>query len=184
VGASGCGKSTLARVLTRFHDLDEGRATLNGHDLREFAQVDVRREIVLSSDDAHLFATTIRENVRIGKPSATDDDLARALARAGAWEWVSSLAHGLDTFVGEDGELVSGGQRQRIALARVLLSDAPIVILDEPTAHLDAASAAAFVDDVIHAMPERGLLLITHAIEQLDRFDEVLVLESGRLRRA
>jgi ABC-type multidrug transport system fused ATPase/permease subunit len=184
VGRSGSGKTTIARTLVRFCELDEGRALLNGHDLREYAQDDVRRAILLASEDAFLFATTIGENVRLGNPAAGEEEIVHALRRAGAWPWVSSLPDGLDTYVGEDGNSVSGGQRQRIALARALLAKPQILILDEPTAHLDPASAAAFVDDVLDAAGDLGLLVITHRLDGLDRFDEVLVLEDGRFADA
>jgi ATP-binding cassette subfamily C protein CydC len=181
VGPSGAGKTTLAQVLVRFRDLDGGRATLDGHDLREYAQDDVRSVVALCGQDAHLFATTIRENVRLARPQAGDDEIAAALRRAGAADWLDALPEGLDTFVGDDGGLVSGGQRQRIALARALLSGARILVLDEPTAHLDEETAAAVLDDLLDTPDEVGLLLITHSPLRLDRFDEVLVLEDGKL---
>ena len=181
VGASGSGKSTVARVLVRFCELDEGRAALNGHDLRDYRQADIRRQVVLGSEEAHLFATSISENIRLAKPEASDAEIFRAVERAGASQWVSSLPEGLDTFVGEEGALVSGGQRQRIALARVLLAEARIVILDEPTAHLDVEAAAMFVEDLVDATEDVGLLMITHNLRSLGRFDEILVLDGGRI---
>ncbi len=182
-GPSGAGKTTLAEVLVRFRDLDGGRATLDGHDLREYAQDDVRRVVVLCGQDAHLFATTIRENVRLARPDAGDDEIADALRRAGAGGWLDSLPDGLGTDVGDGGGLVSGGQRQRIALARALLSGARILILDEPTAHLDEATAAAVLDDLLAVSDDVGILLITHSPLRLERFDEVLELADGRLVR-
>jgi thiol reductant ABC exporter CydC subunit len=181
VGASGSGKTTLAHVLVRFRELEGWRPTLDGHDLREYAQDKVRSTIVLAGEDAYLFAATIRDNLLVGRPTAGDDELHAALARAGASKWIASLRDGLDTDVGEDGALVSGGQRQRIALARALLADARIAIFDEPTAHLDADAASAFVHDLLAATGHVGLLMITHRLMGLDRFDEIVVLDRGRI---
>jgi ATP-binding cassette subfamily C protein CydC len=181
VGPSGAGKTSLAHVLVRFRDLDGGRATLDGHDLRDYASDDVRRVVALAGQEAHLFATTIRENVRLARPGASDDEILAALRRAGAGDWLDSLPDGLDTFVGDEGALVSGGQRQRIALARAFLSEAPLLVLDEPTAHLDEETAAAVLDDALDSCGEAGILLITHSRLRLERFDEVLELAGGRL---
>ena len=181
VGESGAGKTTIANILVRFLELDGGRATLNDHDLGEYAQDDVRRLVALAGQDAHLFSTTIRENVRFARPGASDEEIAQSLRRAGVWDWISSLPAGLDTYVGEVGSQVSGGQRRRIALARAFLSGAPLLILDEPTAHLDRATAEAVMNDLLSASGDVGLLAITHDELMLDRFDEVLRLEGGRL---
>lgn len=181
VGESGAGKTTIAGVLVRFLELDEGRATLDGRDLGAYASDDVRGLIALAGQDAHLFSTTIRENVRFARPGTSDDEIAAALRRAGVWDWVSSLPDGLDTYVGETGDQVSGGQRRRIALARAFLSGARFLILDEPTAQLDRATAEAILDDLFAAPSDAGLLVITHDELMLDRFDEVLRLEGGRL---
>jgi ABC-type multidrug transport system fused ATPase/permease subunit len=180
-GPSGAGKTTIASVLVRFRDLDGGRATLDGHDLRDYAQDDLRRLVALAGQDAHLFSTTIRENVRFARPEASDEEIARALAHAGAWEWVDSLPEGLDTYVGERGDQVSGGQRQRIALARAFLSGARLLILDEPIAHLDRRTAEVVMDDLFRAAGDAGLLVITHDPLALERFDRVLRLENGRI---
>jgi thiol reductant ABC exporter CydC subunit len=181
VGPSGSGKTTLAHVFVRFCELTSGRATLDGHDLREYARGDVRESVLLASEDAYLFATTIRDNLRLGKSDATAAELTEALQRAGLGPWIESLPDGLDTRVGENGALVSGGQRRRIALARALLVDAPFLILDEPTADLDEPTAAACIDRLLETTPETGLLMITHRLAGLDRFDEILVLERGRI---
>jgi thiol reductant ABC exporter CydC subunit len=181
VGPSGSGKSTIAHALVRFIDLDEGRATLGGHDLSTYAQADVRSVVRLAGQDAHLFATTIRENVRLARPESTDAEVLAALHRAGLRDWIASLPAGLDTPVGEDGSQVSGGQRQRIALGRALLADAEILVLDEPTAQLDEGTARAFLDDLLATTDGTGVLLITHRLSGLDRFDEILVLDEGRI---
>jgi ATP-binding cassette, subfamily C, bacterial CydC len=181
LGASGAGKSTLASLLVRFRDPDEGRVVLDGHDVRAYAQDDVRRAVALAGQEAHLFQTTVRNNVRLAGPDASDGEIETALARARVWDWVASLPQGLDTDVGERGALVSGGQRQRIALARAFLSQARLLVLDEPTAHLDTATAVAIVEDLLAAADDLAVLLITHSQLLLERFDEVLRLERGRI---
>jgi ATP-binding cassette subfamily C protein CydC len=182
VGPSGAGKSTLAQLLVRFREPEQGLATLDGHDLAAYAQDDLRQVVALSGQDAHLFATSVRANVGLARPQATDAEIVAALRRARAWEWVRSLPDGIDADVGEAGSLISGGERQRLALARAFLSRAPLLILDEPTAHLDAATAAALLHDLVDSAAGTGILLITHAPEGLDRFDVVLRLDHGKIR--
>jgi thiol reductant ABC exporter CydC subunit len=176
VGPSGAGKTTVVNLLLRFLDPEAGHVRLAGRDLREYRQDDVRRVIAVAGQDSYLFSASIRENVRLARPDATDAEVAEALRRARVWSWVQRLPEGLDTRVGEDGRELSGGQRQRIALARALLVDAPVLVLDEPTAHLDPATATALVADVFAAAGDRSILLITHRPEGLDLVDEVISL--------
>ena len=181
IGPSGSGKTTVVNLLLRFLDPEQGRLTLAGRDLREFRQEDVRRAVAVAGQDAYLFSTTIRENVRLARPGATEPQIEEALRRARVWEWASSLPGGLDTLVGEEGMQLSGGQRQRVALARALLSDAPILVLDEPTAHLDPETAERVVEDMLSAADGRTVLLITHRPEGLALVDDVVVLAEGRI---
>ncbi len=185
LGPSGAGKTTLADLLVRFRDPDAGRVALGGTDLRDLRSSDVRDVVRLAGQEARLFATTIAENVRIGRPGATDDELRAALAEAGLATWLGVLPDGLRTPLGEDGLRVSGGERQRIALARALLSRARFLVLDEPTAHVDEAAAAGILRDLSRlARTGRGVLVITHARDGLDGFDRVLELRDGRTRPA
>ena len=176
VGPSGAGKTTVANLLVRFVDPEAGRVTLGGRDLREYRQEDVRGAIAVAGQDSHLFSTTIRENVQLGRMDATDDQIEDALRRARILDWTRSLPDGWDTLVGEEGRELSGGQRQRLVVARALLADARVLVLDEPTAHLDVATAEGLIHDVLDAAGDRSILLITHRPEGLDRMDEVVAL--------
>jgi ATP-binding cassette, subfamily C, bacterial CydC len=179
LGRSGAGKTTVVRLLLRFVDPERGRVTLAGEDLRRYRQEDVRRAVAVAAQDGHLFSTSVRENLVLARPNATDAEVEDALRTAQVWDWIQSLPDGLDTLVGEEGRELSGGQRQRIVLARALLADAPVLVLDEPTAHLDPPTASRLVEDVFAAPGERSVLLITHRPEGLELADEVIVLEPG-----
>jgi ABC-type multidrug transport system fused ATPase/permease subunit len=176
VGRSGSGKSTVVNVLLRFVDPERGYFTIAGEDALRYRQEDVRRLIAVAGQDAHLFSTSIRENVRLGRPEATDAELEQALRSARIWDWIESLPEGLDTLVGEEGCELSGGQLQRVVLARALLVQAPVLVLDEPTAHLDSPTAEALIEDIFSAAGDRSVLLITHRGEGLDLADELVVL--------
>lgn len=182
VGDSGAGKTTVTNLLLRFLDPVQGRVALAGRDIREYRQADVRRAISIAGQESHLFTTSIRENVRLSRPGASDAEVERALRRARIWDWAAQLPDGLDTLVGEEGRELSGGQRQRIVLARALLADAPVLILDEPTAHLDPITAEELMRDVFSATQGQSVLLITHRTEGLQHVDRVVTLVAGHTR--
>nr|WP_218617590.1 thiol reductant ABC exporter subunit CydC [Cryptosporangium aurantiacum] len=181
VGASGAGKSTLAAVLVRFLDPSAGSFTLAGLPVDKLDPDAVRRLIGWCAQDAHLFDTSIRDNLRVARPAADEPELWAALAAARIDGWVRSLPDGLDTPVGERGAQVSGGQRQRLALARVVLAGFPVVVLDEPTANLDPVTADALARDLLAATEGRATVLITHRLAGCEQADEVVVLDAGRV---
>lgn len=179
VGPSGSGKSTLAAVLLRFLGPRTGRHLLDGVDVTELRADDVRRTVGLLDDDPYLFASTLAENVRLARPGADDAAVAAALRVARLGPWLDALPEGLDTLLGVAGGDVSGGERARIGLARLLLADQPVLVLDEPTAHLDAATAREVAEQVLGDPGGRSVVWITHTSEGLDRVDEVLRLEGA-----
>lgn len=185
VGRSGSGKTTLAHALLRFVELETGSGyLLGGRDATRIDSDDVRRHIGLCAQDAHLFDSTLRENLRLARTdlgAAEDTALRAALARARLLDWVDGLPDGLDTPIGEHGARLSGGQRQRLALARALLADFPVLVLDEPAEHLDLETADALTADLLAATRGRTTLLITHRLAGLEAVDEVLVLDRGRV---
>jgi ATP-binding cassette subfamily C protein CydC len=180
VGPSGAGKSTVAGLLLRFCDLSAGTALLCDHDLASYDADDVRAVIGGCPQDPHIFAGTIAANLRLAKPDATDADLADAAAQAGLLPWIHSLPRGLDTMVGARGTAISGGERQRLALARAMLADPAVLILDEPTASLEPARRRALMSDLLAVTEGRATLLITHEFDGLDQLDEIVVLDQGR----
>jgi thiol reductant ABC exporter CydC subunit len=181
IGPSGAGKSTVAAVLLRFCELTAGTATLGGVDLCAYAADDVRTVIGGCAQDPHIFDTTIAANLRLARPAATQEQLDGAAARAGLLPWITSLPQSWDTPVGAHGTAISGGQRQRLALARALLADPQLMILDEPTAHLDPESRRALTADILSVTEGRATLLITHDLEGLDQVDEIVLLDHGRV---
>ncbi|MFD5346167.1 thiol reductant ABC exporter subunit CydD [Streptomyces anulatus] len=181
VGPSGSGKTTLAQVLLRFLDASSGTYRLGGVEASALDSDTVRRSVGLCAQDAHVFDSSIRENLRLARPGATDAELRDALSRARLLDWVLALPEELDTPVGEHGARLSGGQRQRLALARALLADFPVLVLDEPAEHLDLPTADALTADLLDATRGCATVLITHRLTGLDTVDEVLVLDAGRV---
>jgi thiol reductant ABC exporter CydC subunit len=181
VGPSGAGKSTLADVLVRFLPADAGDATLDGVPLERLAADDVRQVVGLVEQNPHLFDTTLAENLRVGRRSATDPELAGVLAQVGLGSWLNDLPDGLATAVGSMGGRLSGGQRQRVAVARALLADFPVLVLDEPGEHLDSPASDALTTDLLALTEGRSTLLITHRLACLEQVDEIVLLDAGRV---
>jgi ATP-binding cassette subfamily B protein len=181
VGPSGAGKTTLANLLLRFWDPQEGRIRIDGIDLREFELDHLRRRISLVSQDTYLFNDTLRANVALARPDADEADIARALERAALADFVASLPEGLDTRVGERGVQLSGGQRQRVAIARAFLKNAPTLILDEATSHLDAVSEAQVRGALDALMRDRTTIVIAHRLSTVRHADLLVVLDQGHV---
>ncbi|MGN6382828.1 MAG: thiol reductant ABC exporter subunit CydC [Dyella sp.] len=182
VGASGAGKSSVLQLLARFWDCQEGRILLGGHTLGEYAPDDARRHIAVVSQDAYLFNGSVLDNLLLARPDADAEAIEAACRTARVHEVIMALPQGYDTPLGESGTRLSGGQARRLAIARALLKDAPILLLDEPTEGLDAATARALYDSLASAMAGRAVLLITHQLGPLAGLvDEVAVLDEGRI---
>jgi len=181
VGPSGAGKTTIANLFLRFWDPERGVVRLEGHDLRDYRLDDLRRRIALVAQDTYLFNDTLRHNVLIARPGATAAEVAAAIEQASLAEFVVSLPEGLDTVVGERGAQLSGGQRQRVAIARAFLKDAPILVLDEATSHLDAVNEAAVRDALDRLKRDRTTVVIAHRLATVRGADAIVVLEDGRV---
>lgn len=183
VGPSGAGKSSLLAVLTGAVRPTGGQVTLDGADLYDHPAERLPRMVSGLLAEAHVFHASVRENLLLGRPGATDDELAGAAEAAGLLDWVRQQPAGWDTMVGEDGGQLSGGQRQRLALARALLAaPADVLVLDEPTEGLDPGAAdRVLASATAYAGPDRTVLLVTHRLSGLDRYDEIVVLDSGRV---
>ncbi|MBM7172124.1 ABC transporter ATP-binding protein [Streptomyces sp. G44] len=183
LGASGSGKSTLIAALMRFVPYESGSIRVGGRELRDLAGADVRRAITGMTQDAHVFHATVRANLLLARPGATDADLREAARAARLLDWIESLPDRWETLVGGDGAAMSGGQRSRLLLARALLADPPVLVLDEPTEGLDPDTAAAVLADILDATRGRTTLLVTHERSGLGAADRVVDLDacgSGR----
>ncbi|MEO0826676.1 MAG: ATP-binding cassette domain-containing protein [Cyanobacteria bacterium J06639_16] len=181
VGASGAGKSTLADLLPRFYDLDGGRISIDGKDLRDYDISSLRRQMGIVSQDTFLFNMSIRDNIAYARPSASDDQIIDAAKRANAYEFVSRMPQGLDTLIGDRGVLLSGGQRQRLAIARALLQDPDILILDEATSALDTVSERLVQKALDDLSRDRTTLVIAHRLSTIQEADQIAVLGAGEV---
>ncbi|WP_428548895.1 ABC transporter transmembrane domain-containing protein [Profundibacter sp.] len=181
VGPSGAGKSTIIQLLLRFYDPKTGRITIDGIDLHDMARGDFRQAIALVPQDPVIFATSARENIRFGRPGATDDEVEEAAKAAAAHDFLTALPEGYETYVGERGVMLSGGQKQRIAIARAILRDAPILLLDEATSALDAESERAVQQAVERMAVDRTTLIVAHRLATVKKADRILVFENGQI---
>jgi ATP-binding cassette subfamily C protein CydC len=181
VGPSGAGKSTLLNLLLRFWDYDTGSITLGSHDLRDYAQDTLLKTFGVVAQNTHLFNATVHENLLLANPKATNDDIIRAAQAAQIHDFIVRLPDGYQTWIGEQGMQLSGGERQRLSIARVFLKDAPILVLDEATANLDAVTEQAVLTALHRLMEKRTTLMITHRLVGLEKMDEILVLHEGRI---
>ena len=184
VGPSGAGKSTLAALLLRFWDPDRGAVRLAGADARRYRLDDLRGRVALVAQDTYLCHLTLRENILLARPGASEAEIAAAVERASLGEFVAALPEGLDTVVGERGTRLSGGQRQRVAIARAFLKDAPILILDVAPSHLDVVNEQAVHEALERLARDRTTLIIAHRLSTVRRADEIIVLDAGRLVEA
>lgn len=181
VGPSGAGKTSLVNALLRFWDYEAGTITLGGRDLRDMEETVVRAQISAALQDAHLFNLTVGDNIRLAQPAATQAEVEAAARTAGIHSFILSLPHGYNTWIGEGGARLSGGERRKIALARAVLKNAPLLILDEPTAHLDTEAAREIMATLASVMQDRTTLLITHDLQLAQTATRILALDEGRV---
>ncbi len=184
VGATGAGKSSVVKLLLRFYDPTAGRITLDGHDLRALRKTDLRAAIGLVSQDVFLFHGTVRENIAYGRPDATDAQIEAAAAAAEALEFIRALPEGLDTVVGERGQKLSGGQRQRLSIARAVLKDPPVLVLDEATSAVDNETEAAIQRSMARIAEGRTTVVIAHRLSTIREADRIIVLDAGEVVEA
>ncbi|MGC1427720.1 MAG: ATP-binding cassette domain-containing protein, partial [Albidovulum sp.] len=177
----GAGKSTVIQLLLRFFDPDHGRITIDGVALGDMERADFRRAISLVPQDPMIFATSARENIRYGRPDASEDEVVAAARAAAAHDFIEALPDGYDSYLGERGVMLSGGQKQRIAIARAILRDAPVLLLDEATSALDAESERAVQHAVDDLAKGRTTLIVAHRLATVKKADRIVVFEQGRI---
>jgi len=181
VGQSGSGKSTIANLLTRFYDVNEGTISIDGNDIKNTTKTSLRSQIGLVTQDSILFNNSIKNNLKIGKNSATDEEIIEALKVANAWEFVKELPEGIETNIGDAGNSLSGGQKQRLSIARAVLKNAPIMILDEATSALDTQSERLVQDALENMMKNRTSVVIAHRLSTIQNADHIIVMKQGKM---
>ena len=181
VGQSGSGKSTIANLLTRFYDVNKGTISIDGNDIKNTTKTSLRSQIGLVTQDSILFNNSIKNNLKIGKDSATDQEIIEALKVANAWEFVKELPEGIETNIGDAGNSLSGGQKQRLSIARAVLKNAPILILDEATSALDTESERLVQDALEKMMKNRTSMVIAHRLSTIQNADHIIVMKQGKM---
>jgi ABC-type multidrug transport system fused ATPase/permease subunit len=181
IGPNGAGKTTLANLLLRFWEYQQGSIYLGNHELQLYRQDEIRKRIAIISQNTYLFSATIKDNLLIAQPRATNDDINQALSQAQLLNFIQSLPAGYDTWIGEHGLRLSGGERQRLAIARALLKDSPLLILDEPTANLDPVTELAVLNSIHTLSQDRSTITITQRMVGLETMDEIIVLQNGHI---
>jgi ATP-binding cassette, subfamily B, bacterial len=181
VGPSGSGKSTLTKLLLRFYDPDAGSIRLDGHDIRDLTLRSLRENVAVLLQETLVFDGTVRENIAYGRPEATEEEILHAAKAADAHGFIEALPEGYDTVIGQKGRLLSGGQRQRLAIARAMIRDAPILVLDEPTTGLDARSSENVMVPLRRLMEGRTTIVISHNLLAVRDATRIVVLEDGRI---
>jgi ATP-binding cassette subfamily B protein len=181
VGSTGVGKTSLVSLISRFHDPQQGEVLLDGHDVRNLTLRSLRDNVSLVLQEPFLFAMSVAENVAFGKPDCTQSDIVAAATAARAHDFIINLPHGYETLLGERGVTLSGGECQRLSIARALLKDAPILILDEPTSSLDAHTESQIFDALTEVMRNKTVIIISHRLNTIRRADQILVLDNGKI---
>ena len=181
IGANGAGKSTLINLIPRFYDVTDGAVRIDGHDVRQVTQESLRQNVGVVQQDVFLFAASILENIRYGKPGASEEEVARAAKLAEIYDDIVALPEGFNTYVGERGTLLSGGQKQRISIARIFLKDPPVLILDEATSALDSVTEAKLQETFEKLAHGRTTIIIAHRLSTVRNADRIAVIEDGRI---
>ena len=181
VGQSGSGKSTIANLLTRFYDVNDGSISIDGNNIKDLSKASLRTQIGLVTQDSILFNNSIKNNLKIGNESATDEEIIKALKVANAWEFVKELPEGIETNIGDAGNSLSGGQKQRLSIARAVLKNAPIMILDEATSALDTESERLVQEALENMMKNRTSVVIAHRLSTIQNADHIIVMKQGKI---
>lgn len=184
VGASGSGKSTICSLITRFYDVNSGRVMIGGHDVREFTCDSLLKNISMVFQNVYLFHDSIRNNIGFGKPGATEEEIIEAAKKARCHDFIIALPEGYDTLIGECGSSLSGGEKQRISIARAMLKDAPIIILDEATASIDPENEHLIQQAISELVCGKTILTIAHRLSTIENADQILVIDEGRLQQS